>query len=611
MPTATAAAPITHRPGCLPPALLPSVLAFSFPLNAYAALLQWEEGEIQGLHYGLFAQASDPIAQAQLRATEALWTQMPPACRLLEVGVGLGHTLKALVERGYDALGITPEPAQAEVVRRWHGASLPLAVTRLEDLQLPAGSAPFRAMVLQESAQYIAPLALFEAAQRLLDPEDATLLVMDEFALQRRSDEDIGLHLLPHVKALAARCGWQLEHEADVTPQAAHTITVLQRLTARHRERLQAELGLDAPTLQDLDQALQRYARCYASGVYGYRVLRWTRRATAGLHPVALTPARAGAMRGLFERVFGRPMGEAEWHWKYGDGRGHGVGLVDGQAQMQVFYGGLTRPLRLLGRPALGCQVCDVMTAPGSHASLGRQGPMHQAAASFLEQQIGWARPHAVGFGFPTDRALGMAERRGLYERVDEMVQVRWPALGPPDGTWREQTPGGAGVAVETIGPHTWAASPAGPWGPVAASAWEAMAAALQTSVLGVRDCAWLHYRYGLKPGVQHHLLHLPGAGLAIFRLHESHLEWLDVVAPPSRFADLALALRGWLALAGPKELRLWVTRSHAALFRRAGDEAVQDDLNLHVPANRWTAGVPPAMLAQRWFLTGGDTDFR
>ena len=40
-------------------------------------------------------------------------------------------------------------------------------------------------MLLQESAQYIAPQALFDAADRLLVHDRATMLVMDEFALRR------------------------------------------------------------------------------------------------------------------------------------------------------------------------------------------------------------------------------------------------------------------------------------------------------------------------------------------------------------------------------------------------------------------------------------------
>jgi len=34
-------------------------------------------------------------------------------------------------------------------------------------------------------------------------------------------------------------------------------------------------------------------------------------------------------------------------------------------------------------------------------------------------------------------------------------------------------------------------------------------------------------------------------------------------------------------------------------------------DLDVFVPANAWTAGPPIEKLIGRWWLTGGDTDFR
>ena len=87
---------------------------FSFPLNVYGALLEWTQGRLDHLHYGLFDRADEPVIQAQERASERLWAQMPPPCRVLEVGIGVGTTLQRLRERGYDPLGVTPEPAQAD-----------------------------------------------------------------------------------------------------------------------------------------------------------------------------------------------------------------------------------------------------------------------------------------------------------------------------------------------------------------------------------------------------------------------------------------------------------------------------------------------------------------
>jgi hypothetical protein len=579
-----------------------AVRDFGFPLNVYGAMLQWSEGRVDYLHYGLFEHEDEPVWQAQERASTRLWARMPPPCRVLEVGIGLGCTLQRLDERGYDVVGITPEAVQVAAVRAQHGVGLAIETTTLE-AYAPAGPR-FDLMLLQESAQYVQPLALFEAADRLLEPERATLLVMDEFALQRGSDAEFGLHLLPHFKALATRFGWQLVHEEDLTAQAGHTVAVLQKLTRRYACRVLDELGLAPAELAGLEQSNARYADCYRRGVFGYRLLHFERAAMPAHRPVALDANRAAAMRELFGRVFGRAMSAEEWDWKYGQGRGRGIGLADRDGRLQAFYGGLTRPLQLFGRAALGCQVCDVMVAPGLHDSLRRQGPGHRVAATFLEAEIGWGRPHAVGFGFPTARALGMAERLGLYRRVDEMTQWRWdPGTAP---RWPNAASMQMLCATEL--------QPGQPARATADRCWQAMAAGLTGAALGVRDAAWLQYRYGSKPGFTYEtwLLQEPGAqpGLLVLRRHAEQLELLDLVGAPDQLARLVGAARVLAARAG-LALRTWITASHAGLLRQDGDAAVRETLDLFVPANAWTPGVPPAALQGRWFLMAGDTDFR
>ena len=597
--------------------LNPNLLQLRFPRNVYAALLFWSEGRVDYLHYGLFDSVKDPIWQAQDRASRRLWAQLPPPCRVLEVGIGLGQTLARLHGAGFNATGITPEPAQRAYAQALHGSHLPVEIAKLEEFA-PLGPR-FDLLLLQESAQYIQPLSLFESAERLLGSKQASLVVMDEFALTRANDADFGLHLLPHFKALAQRFGWQLVHEEDVTAAAALTLDVLQALTLRFAARLRQELGLSDADIAGLDTSTARYARCYKTAVMGYRLLRFERQTAPLLRPVvmdghaAATAPEAVAMRSLFQRVFGRELGVQEWQWKYGQGRGSGVALAARDGSFSAFYGGVTRPVHFFGQPVQACQICDVMVEPSAHTALQRHGPGYQAGASFLETQIGWARPHALGFGFPTDRALRVAERLGLYERVDEVVQLRWPAM--PAGVLGDLAHT-ASMAFRALdlqaldeGHLDWSAVQA---------AWAAMAADLRASVLGVRDAAWLRYRYALKPDGAYEALLVPAAqagvapGVVIFRRHPDHLEVLDLVAPATRMPALITAVRHEAAASPtPVSVLAWITASHAQHLRQPGDAAVLEPLNLFVPANAHTPGVSPAALRGHWFLTAGDTDFR
>src|SRR5437667_8962894 len=91
---------------------------FIYPLNVFMHILTHEEGEVRYLHYGLFQRADEPIAAAQERSTELLFSRLPPPpARLLDVGVGLGTTLERLTRLGYDAEGITPDEKQAALAR--------------------------------------------------------------------------------------------------------------------------------------------------------------------------------------------------------------------------------------------------------------------------------------------------------------------------------------------------------------------------------------------------------------------------------------------------------------------------------------------------------------
>jgi hypothetical protein len=577
--------------------------SLSFPLNVYAALLQLSEGRVDYLHYGLFADDDEAVHLAQERASQRVWAHMPaPGCRVLEVGIGLGTTLNRLAQRGYRAVGITPDAAQVAQVQRRYGDSLEVQTQRLEDVQ--PGAEPFDVMLLQESAQYIDPLALFTAAHKLLSNNDAQLLVVDEFALRRDSSNDATLHLLSDFLDLAARFGWHVEVDEDLTAQAAPTVAVLQGLSARFGPQVVQDLGIQAAQWQGLQAGLAQYARSYAGGAFGYRLLSLRRRRRPPTQLLPLQTDGAG-MRELFSQVFKHVMPLQTWRWKYRPGLAHAVAMVGDDGALVAHYAGFSRPLQVLGKAVLGCQIGDVMVAPQADGSLARHRALRQVTSTFLERHIGWGRSHAIGFGFPNARAMAVAQRLGLYEPVDHVLQLRW------------------------TGPASWAS----PWPtealPADGSAWTAelklellqlwqdMAAALPDAVLGVRDPDWLHWRYTQRPDVRYGLMLLrsrrlrKAMGLAVTRTHADGVELLDLVAAPRRFAMLLNAVRVQAAAAGQASVRAWITASHQHLLSAIDPLHLSvEDPKVTVPANAHTAGPPASLVRDRWFLMSGDADF-
>lgn len=412
--------------------------------------------------------------------------------------------------------------------------------------------------------------------------------LLAELQLQLGPDSSPGIPSLAAVQAWAERNGVRLGRRLEV-----------RELLLAYRAALAAQLNEPAR------QALQVRAQALQAGTHVALLLELAEGQAPALRAVEAGPARAEAMRALFQEIFGHPMSAAHWQWKYATGLGQAVALLDGEDQLVAHYGGLTRPVRAFGERVLACQVCDVMVAPRARRSLARRGPMFNLAASFLEGQIGWGLRHQIGFGFPSARHHGAADRLGLYEAVDRVVELSWPAR-----------PGPLPARLRRVNLHHGRLS-----APAVARIerlWAAMAAGLRERVLGERNADWVQWRYLDRPELQYELhwvlspwLRRP-LGLLVLRRREDALELLDLIGPLPRFGLLVQAARQLAHAAGLPLLRLWITASQRGLFQSADPQHEPTEKNLHidVPACAHTPGPAPAVYRGRWFLMAGDADF-
>lgn len=569
----------------------------AFPLNVYARALELQEGRADDLHFGLYETPDAPTAAAQRCSTDSLWRHLPPPCRLLEVGLGFGGTLARLVAGGYAATGLTPDAAQVACARARHGDALPAVCARLEDFRDDPGR--WDALLFHESAQYIAPLDLFAQADSLLTGH-GEILILDEFALRRTTPGRENLHLLEHFLALAERFGFAVVERIDLSREAAPTLDYLLRVVPRHAEALQRDLGVTAEILAALNSANAAHREKYADGRYGYFLLKLRRTSRPRWRVGRIDGANAVAMRGLFAEVFRHPMSETYWQWKYGEGRGAAVGVWEG-GRLVAHYGGVARDIMFFGEPQSAAQSCDVMVAPRGRATLSRKGPLFLAAATYLESQLGYGNPHLLGVGFPSPRAWKAPARLGLYGGpVGRMLELSWPAeRGRPSPT----------LALRPLDLDRAAARAD------ADACWSAMRADLHDMIVGVRDANALHHRYTAHPDKMYRIFavrrRLTGRVLGLFVLRpdaEGGCELMDVVGPLAAMPRLVAQARRAAASLGAARLFGWVVDNIRGYFP-AG--AVVRDLEVNVPANAWTAGPPIETLIGKWWLTGGDTDFR
>jgi hypothetical protein len=203
---------------------------------------------------------------AQERSTELLLSRLPaPPARLLEAGIGLGTTLARLSSLGYEVEGLTPDASQIAAVRARH----PELQVHCAPFETFDPGRTYDAVIFQESSQYIDAEALFARAAALAP----LVIVLDEFALKPVE----GLHSLSAFLEAAARHGFTVAEELDLSTQAAPTMQYFRERIPRYRERLIDDLGLTDAQLDDLIASGARYIERYADGTYGYRLVRFTR----------------------------------------------------------------------------------------------------------------------------------------------------------------------------------------------------------------------------------------------------------------------------------------------------------------------------------------------
>ena len=313
-------------------------------------------------------------------------------------------------------------------------------------------------------------------------------------------------------------------------------------------------------------------------------------------------PEDKEGIRQLFHEVFKDEMTEALWQWKYGRPESKGAVVLKG-GKIVAHYGGLGRWVLRDGIRCLAVQIGDVMVAPGVRHSVRSNSPFFLVFTTFAEAYLGFDKLFPFAFGFPNVRAYRIAERLGLYSKVDSMSEVRWTARPLP---LRSRLRYGL---VRLRGEDLLAASDA------VNRLWKLMSGELRDRIVGVRDSAWLQYRYFQRPEKHYEvyllldrLTRIPQA-VAVLQQHEDHLLWVDWVGSMKNRAALIGILRDLAVQRGKREVRTWCTNHAQEFFKEAGGAV--ETLPIVIPANVWTPGPGVAELSHRWWLMPGDTDFQ
>lgn len=316
-----------------------------------------------------------------------------------------------------------------------------------------------------------------------------------------------------------------------------------------------------------------------------------------------LLPDHRSAMLQLHSEVFGSHADPRWFDWKYVEGCGQGVGLWLSE-RMVAFCGGTPRSVCHQGQWRHDLQIGDVMVLPEWRGVLTRRGPFFHVCDSFYRSRIGSQRAFDVAWGFPNLRHLQLAVKMGLSWDGGVMHELVWNTDGV-DLPWHVRA-------------RPWTAVAGTQFEQAVNACWAAMLRSPKSSdlALGRRDADHARWRYLQRPDRRYRWLQVGHAwslrplGLAVLAesTADGALAWLDWIGPLDALPVASRACRVYAARQGAKYLTAWAS------------DAVCAHLNATEPARSTVAsglGVPVAsdvmensVLALKWWLMGGDTDF-
>jgi hypothetical protein len=573
----------------------------AFPFNVYAHARMLQEGESAGFHHAPFPDGTrfSPVTQREF--ADLILTKLPPPPgQILEIGSsGSDAALSWLSQRGYTVQSITAATRAMAYVQ--DASSADNLVTNHELETYRAEPESFMAILLKDSAQTIEPLAIFNKAQDLLAPS-GHLLLMDEFLLKNDATlrNPANLHYLDHMITLAGRFGFELIEHTDLSALAAPAVDYRLQIIATHRQRLIKDLSLSHEQLAQLEQSNRVFRDLYRNQQAGYALLLFRKKTQPKWRLQLLKKNQLPALFDLFRKTFNHDMTPAVWHWKYNTLPGREIGVWR-EHQLIAHYGGIARKILFFGQPQTAVQIGDVMVDSSERGTLTKKGPFFLMAATFLERYIGYNKPYLLGFGFPNERAMKVAERYGLYAEVGRMVEFSWDPL-PKWPRIKSRL-----YAIDRTG-DDYAAAAAG-------HCWRKMAQDLSGSLVGIRDWSYLQHRYLNHPSNHYQIVLVKSRfggkarGIIVLRHDSNGCEVVDLVAALREIPELILHARRLAGINGHQRLYCKITENFAAHFTATG--GIQQALDFRIPASIWDCAPAIELLRDRWWLMSGDMDFR
>ncbi|WP_306604997.1 hypothetical protein [Azonexus sp.] len=315
------------------------------------------------------------------------------------------------------------------------------------------------------------------------------------------------------------------------------------------------------------------------------------------LETCLLADDELGVVQPLFEQVFKHPISLDLLRWKYANRRGESW-MVRQDDQYLLHCGTLFRKVLVGDEHFRVIQIADLMAPPKQSGLTRQEAPFPILLKHILGRLPGPENPHAIAFGFPSGRAMRLAEHVGVATAVDHWMELDFPALRHP-------------LAARTSELATLGAGET----PRLDALWQAMHASLGDAPLVCRDMAYLHDRYIAYPEKSYKLLLLESRwrkkalGFAAISCATGKPELLDIVARWDDFPEVIRAIQHWAWTQRIGGFGFWLTQGFARQL--APFAAHCHATQFRIMGNPFSPAPFLSATQGRWWLTGGDTDYR
>lgn len=300
----------------------------------------------------------------------------------------------------------------------------------------------------------------------------------------------------------------------------------------------------------------------------------------------------------LFQTVFKHSVSLALLRWKYAEGRGESWLVASEDGQALIHCGLFFRDVLLDGCLIRAAQLVDLMALPKAGGLARADSPFAVLMRKILNDLPRSDNPQGMAFGFPSDRAMRLGEHMGVYRAVDSLMELEFaPIHRRVKPRWRLLD---AVSASDVL---------------VLDELWRKMCCDLAEFPLGVRDAQYLQQRYLAHPERRYTLLLVESfwlrspIGLAVIGPGDERRELLDVVCAWENVPEVIGAAQCWLAENSGKALIFSLTERFAV---QIAPFAVRcDPTQFRIMGNPFSSVACLESLKGRWWLTGGDTDYR